>query len=255
MTAARADRGRAPRVAVIVDATGRETAEFGGLAGIDTVVMSVSDAERELPSDVEAVYLAGADQDCARRLQADLSAEWVIPCLTREEMTAVALAAQLLAMLARTGTEPANARVVIVESAAIPTLRPVLVAAGVGEITSWRARDAQTFPLRRVARGADAVIDPVGGSTPLLDAVPGHGRPALITVHDPAQVLLALPGLLWALWQVPAARPDAATFRACAHAVAACTALGHRLPDPADPELTRTVMRLAVRALATPEEF
>jgi hypothetical protein len=251
VTTARATRGHAPRVAVIAD---QDAAVPDGFAGLEVVVMSVVEAEREPPTGVEAVYLAGADQDRVRRLRADLSAEWVIPCLTREEMTTVALAGQLLALLAQTGTRPDVARVVIVEPTAIPTLRPVLVAAGIGEITSWPTADAQSFPLRRIARGADAVIDPLGGKTPLMEPTAGHSRPALITVTDPAQPLLALPGLLWALWQAPAARPDTGTFHACAHALAACTALGHRLPDPFDPELTPMVTRLAARTLAMHEE-
>ncbi|QUQ64240.1 hypothetical protein [Kutzneria sp. CA-103260] len=258
MTAARAERGPAPapapRVAVVVDAPDQDPAFTGGLAGLDVVVLSVAEAERQLPTDAEAVYLAGADQDCARRLQAGLSAEWAIPCLTREEMTAVALAGQLLALLIQTGTQPGAARVVIVEPTAIPSLRPVLVAAGLGEIISWHGADAQSFPLRRIARGADAVFDPFGGSSFLLEPNAGRGRPALITVDDPAQPLLALPGLLWALWQTPAARPDARTFHACAHALAVCTALGRRLPDPFDPDLTPMVIRLAAHALATHEE-
>ena len=64
----------------------------------------------------------------------------------------------------------------------------------------------------------------------------------------------ALPGLLWALWQTPAARPDAGTFHVCAAALAACAPVGRRLPDPSDPELTPMVTRLAARALTAHEE-
>ncbi|EWM19211.1 hypothetical protein [Kutzneria sp. 744] len=258
MTIARSDHGAAaaplPRVAVLGDTGDDDIALPLPIPGLDAVVLPSAGVQQTLPTDVDAVYLAGLDQAKARLLQADLSTAWGIPCLTREELTAVALAAELFASLTQARKQPGVARVVIVESTAIPTLCPLLVAAGVGEIASWHPADALGFPLHRIAQRADAVLDPVGGGVPVVEPGTDLGGPILIAADDPVHPLLALPGLLGALLQAPSAQPDIDVLLACAQALAACTANGQRLPDPLDPELTPMVTRLAARALVTHEE-
>ncbi|MFI9387733.1 hypothetical protein [Kutzneria sp. NPDC052558] len=224
------------------------------IPGLDAVVLPAVDSRQAPPGDVDAVYLAGLDTAAARLRQADLSAAWGIPCVTREELTAVALAASLFAALRQARKQPGAARVVIAESTAIPTLCPLLVAAGVGEIASWHPADAVTFPLSRIAQRADAVLDPVGGGVPVVDPRIELRGPVLIAADDPEHPLLALPGLVRALLQVPGAQPGIEVLLACVRALTACTAFGRRLPDRSDPELTPTVARLAARALAVPEE-
>jgi malate dehydrogenase (oxaloacetate-decarboxylating) len=200
-------------------------------------------------SDADAIYLYGLDHVRARRLKAEFLATTDVPCLTREEMTAVGLAGQLLVLLDRIGRPLGSARVVIVESTAIPTLCPLLLAVGVGDIVSWEPTDALSYPLRRITYRSDAVIDPLGGGVPVVLASTDEGQPPLIAADDPEGPLLALPGLTRALLANPGARPDFDVLRACALALAACTAPGRWLPDRDDPELTPTVQAVAARAM------
>lgn len=236
---------RRPRLAVIGDADSVRATEIPGL----TVVSSTAEL-LSAPRDVDAVYLGGVDQLAARRAKAAFTETSDIPCLTREEMTAVGLTARLLVLLARTGREPASARVVIVESTAIPTLCPLLLAVGVGDIVSWEPTDALSYPLRRITYRSDAVIDPLGGGVPVVLPSDEEGQPPLIAADDPAYPVLALPGLVRALLDRPGARADFDVLRACVRALVARTGNGRWLPDQSDPELTPTVSAMAGRALA-----
>jgi malate dehydrogenase (oxaloacetate-decarboxylating) len=226
--------GRTPRVAVIGDA---DTDLPDEIRGLEIVPLS---------GPVDAVYLGGVNQARTHELKADFTG---VPCLTREEMTAVGLTGRLLVLLSRTGRTPASARVVIVESTAIPTLCTLLLATGVGDIVSWEPTDALSYPLRQITYRSDAVIDPLGGGVPVVLPSTEAGQPPLIAADDPAYPLLALPGLVRALLRHPGARPDFDVLRACAFALAAHTPPHRWLPDPDDPELTATVFTLASRAL------
>ena len=234
---------RLPRLAVIGDTDADRPDEIPGVEVVPASAALLSD-----PHGVDAVYLDGLDQVRARRLKAEFTA--VIPCLTSEEMTAVGIAGRLLVLLARTGRRPASARVVIVESTAIPTLCPLLLAIGVGDIVSWEPTDALSYPLRRITYRSDAVIDPLGGGVPVVLPSTEEGQPPLIAADDPAYPLLALPGLVQALLGKPGARPDFDVLRACAQALAACTGRNRWLPAQEDPELTPAVFTMAGRALA-----
>jgi len=81
------------------------------------------------------------------------------PAEPDEAFTAVAVTASLLTSLSRRELSPRNSRVVIIGSATVPVLRPLLMATGLAEIISWDRHDAGTFPLHWVLRNADAVID------------------------------------------------------------------------------------------------
>ncbi|HTI26104.1 MAG TPA: hypothetical protein VL652_34265 [Kutzneria sp.] len=223
-----------PRVAVLGDADTEPPAEIPGVEIVP------------LAGPVDAVYLSGVDQARARDLRAEFTD---VPCLTREEMTAVGLTGRLLVLLSRTGRTPASARVVIVESTAIPTLCALLLATGIGDIVSWEPTDALSYPLRQITYRSDAVIDPLGGGVPVVLPSTEAGQPPLIAADDPSYPLLALPGLVRALLAHPGSRPDLDVLRACAFAVAAHTPAHRWLPDPDDPELTRTVFAMASRAL------
>ena len=239
--------GRPPRLAVIGDA---DSDLPGEIPDLEIVTASADLLSTPRPLGVDAVYLCGVDQIRARRLKAEFLATAEVPCLTREEMTAVGLASRVLVLLARTGRSPATARVVIVESTAIPTMCPLLLAIGVGDIVSWEPTDALSYPLRRITHRSDAVIDPLGGGVPVVLPTTEEGQPPLIAADDPAHPLLALPGLVRALHDKPATRADLDTLRACAYALAACTGSAGWLPDPDNPALTPTVFATASRALA-----
>ncbi|MFC0541884.1 hypothetical protein [Kutzneria chonburiensis] len=223
-----------PRVAIIGDA---DTELPEKIPGLDIV---------PLTSHYDAIYLGGVDQAHARRRKAEFTD---VPCLTREEMTAVGLTGRLLVLLSRTGRTPASARVVIVESTAIPTLCTLLLAAGIGDIVSWEPTDALSYPLRQITYHSDAVIDPLGGGVPVVLPSTETGQPPLIAADDPAYPLLALPGLVRALLAHPGARPEFDVLRACAFALAAHTPAHRWLPDQDDPELCDTVFTMASRAI------
>jgi hypothetical protein len=235
------------RLVVIGDADSDLPDEIPGLEIVPGAAALLSTPR---PLGADAVYLCGADQIRARRLKKEFLVTADIPCLTREEMTAVGLAARVLVLLARTGRPPGSARVVIVESTAIPTMCPLLLAIGVGDIVSWEPTDALSYPLRRITRCSDAVIDPLGGGVPVVLPTTDDDQPPLIAADDPAYPLLALPGLVQALHDKPGARSDFDTLRACAYALAARTASARWLPDQGDPDLTPTVFAVASRALA-----
>ncbi len=76
--------------------------------------------------------------------------------------TAIAVTASLLTALARADRAPALSRVVITEAHTVPLLRPLLIAAGIGEFDSWNAAVVVGIGLDRIAHGADAVIDMIG---------------------------------------------------------------------------------------------
>jgi malate dehydrogenase (oxaloacetate-decarboxylating) len=231
---------RVPRLAVIGDDA---PAEIAGLEIVPSTTALLSE-----PRGVDAVYLCGMDQAAARRAKAAFTAG--IPCLTREELTAVGLAGRLLVLLARSGRPPLSARVVVVESTAIPTLCPLLLAIGVGDIVSWEPTDALSYSLRSITYRSDAVIDPWGGGVPLVLPSDEPGQPPLIAADDPAYPVLALPGLVRALLDRPGARADFDVLRACVRALVARTGNGRWLPDQSDPELTPTVSAMAGCALA-----
>jgi malate dehydrogenase (oxaloacetate-decarboxylating) len=237
--------GRPPRLAVIGDTDTDRPPDLPGLRVVPATAALLSH-----PVDVDAVYLGGVDQVRARRLKADFTARSRLPCLTREEMTAVGLAGRLSVLLARNGRPLATARVVIVESTAIPTLCPLLLALGIGDIVSWEPTDALSYPLRRITYRSDAVIDPLGGGVPVVLPSTDEGQPPLVAADDPAYPLLALPGLVRALLAKPGARADFDVLKACAHALAARTGEGRWSPDQGDPELTPLVLAMASRVLS-----
>jgi len=233
-------RVKLPRLAVIGD---DGPAEIAGLEVVPSTAALLSE-----PRGVDAVYLCGMDQAAARRAKAAFTAD--IPCLTREELTAVGLAGRLLVLLARIGRPPMSARVVVVESTAIPTLCPLLLAIRVGDIVSWEPTDALSYSLRRITYRSDAVIDPWGGGVPVVLPSDEPGQPPLIAADDPVYPLLALPGLVQALHRNSVTGADFDVLRACAYALVACTGAHRWLPDRDDPELTPTVFALADRAIA-----
>ncbi len=117
--------------------------------------------------------------------------------VTDRAMTAAAAAtAALLTTLRRRGLSPGRSRVVIAGATTMPVLRPLLLAAGFGCVTSWDRRDAVTFPLRWITRNAEAVVDLLGCTQELAEAASDHPELIIITPDETSWTLLALPGLL-----------------------------------------------------------
>lgn len=169
-----------------------------------------------------------------------------IPVVTGEDTTAIALAAALTTTLARAGRRPRSGHVVIAGADVLPLLFPLVMLGGIGQVTKWNLTDAPTFPLRRVAAEADAIIDLIAATD--LDAGFDAG-PAVITPDRERDTLLALPGLVRAVAQTPHARLDIEVHRACVLALVMATPPTDLLPHGPDRELTDRVATAAVTAL------
>ena len=148
--------------------------------------------------------------------------------LTDQDTTAIAVTASLLTALARADRAPTRSRVVITGAHTVPLLRPLLIAAGIGEIDSWNDSDAAGCGLTRFAYGADAVIDLIG-RTPHLPVF-GHIQPIVISPDTHSYGHLAVPGLLTAILRHPERTVD--LYYRCALALVAATPPHRLLPDP-----------------------
>lgn len=213
-------------------------------AGLPTRVIASDYGLHSLPSGTSAVLLVRATPEREQKARDAITG---VPVLTDQDTTAIALAAALLTTLARAGRTPETSRVVIAGANTMPLLNPVLLTAGIRDITTWNPADALAFPLRRIAADADAVINLVGGGGRF--AWPRHAAPAVI-VPDPARdPTLALPGLLHALTRHPHARLTPDVQHACAVALSTATPPGEQLPRRPDDTLTRQVADFATDAL------
>ncbi|TCO61939.1 hypothetical protein [Actinocrispum wychmicini] len=198
-------------------------------------------ALRGLPPAVGVAFLphVTADRAHVARLAAGET-----PVVTDHDTTAIALTAMVLTTLTRAGRSTGSGRVVIAGADTMPLLSPLLVAAEVGDITTWKRADAVAFPLHRIATGADVVIDLHGS----LTAVNPTATPVVITRQDSRMPLLVLPGLLRAITQVRHARLDVDVYHACALALVMATPPELQLPDGPDRALARRVADAAIRA-------
>lgn len=213
-------------------------------AGLPTRVIASDYGLHDLSPETAAVLLVRAAPERVQRARDTITG---VPLLTDQDTTAIALTAALLTTLIRAGRAPEASRVVIAGANTMPLLNPVLMTAGIRDITTWNPVDALAFPLRRIAADADAVINLVGGGGRF--AWPRHAAPAVI-VPDPARdPVLALPGLLLAFSRHPRARLTPDVQHACAVALSAATPPGEQLPRRAGETLTRQVADFALDAL------
>jgi malate dehydrogenase (oxaloacetate-decarboxylating) len=203
------------------------------LAGLSTRVISldpdgsqrIQEVLDHLPSEVGAVFLTHTESHRALEAQSAVSR----PVVTDQDTTAIALSVALLTTLGRRGRAPQASRVVIAGAQSMPILCPLLMVAGLGDITSWNPGDAVAFPLHRIAAGTDAVIDVVG-ATNLSGSSATAAEPAVITPDEAVHSLLALPGLLRVLTQIPNAQLDVEVYLTCALALVMATPPDEDLP-------------------------
>jgi len=214
------------------------------LTGLSTMVIPSDYGLRGLRLDVGAVFLARTAPDRVPRVRNSVTGP---PVITDQNTTAIALTAALLTTLSRAGRAPHASRVVIAGARTMPTLSQLMLTAGIGEVTTWNPADAFTFPLRRVAAGADAVINLVGGGGRF--AWPRHVVPAVIVPDPGRDPLLALPGLALALTRYPDARLTVEVQHACVLALSAATPPGEQLPRRPDHTLVEQITDAATRAL------
>lgn len=203
-----------------------------------------------LSADTGVIFLTHTDPARSRAAQRAVHEASARVVLTDADVTAITLTAALLTAVAHAGHTPATSRVVIAGSATLPELCPLLMAVGIGDISSWNASDAHTFPLHHLARHATAMIDLLGATAQPGGWVPGDHRSAVISPADPSYRLLPTPGLLAALVRHRDAMPDLDVFRACALALAAATPPGRLVPDIDDPHLAETIAAAVKLVLA-----
>ncbi len=214
------------------------------------VYVSAQDAEdlsaglRGLPPDIGVIVLIRTDP--AHYSARNGSAPgWGSqrPVVTDSAMAAATATAALLTTLNRRGLSPERSRVVIAGAATMPVLRPLLLAAGLGRVTSWDRRDAGTFPLRRITRNAEAVIDLLGCVRELAQAASDHPELIIITPDKTNWALLALPAVLHAVATAQDPSAGVERYHAGALTLAAATPPDRQLPDPMEPALPSAATR------------
>jgi malic enzyme len=167
---------------------------------------------------------------------------------------AVAIAAATVNALVNRGTNPPNARVVVVDPAAGGDLTGLLIASGVGDLTLFDPFAHRADALRDIADQADLIVDLTAFATPppgvpVLRARPDT-PPAFATTTTAPRPLHALPGLLTAA--TTTRRPITTHARVAAvHALIENTPRDALLPPTDQPGLTIAVAAAAARALDT----
>ncbi|MGW5055025.1 hypothetical protein [Actinokineospora sp. NPDC004072] len=190
----------------------------------------------------DAVFLPGGRPGDAERIRDLLG----VPVLSWRDTAATVLVAQVLTTLTRLGHPPRVARVVIAGAETMPVVEPLLLAAGVRDLTVWNSADAAAFPLRDIAADAHIVLD--------LDALwpwtgPADLDPVVITARGDHDPLITLPGLLRALAGTPGAQPHITVLHACVLALVMATGADHHLPRIPAGELADRTADAAAGAL------
>lgn len=203
-----------------------------------------------LPGDTGVIFLTHTDPTRARTVQQRMREAGGPPVLTDADTITVTLTAVLLTTITRIHCEPEASRVIIAGAASLPELAPLLIATGIGDISSWNAPDARAFPLRHLVQRATAVIDLLGTTMQPTGWIPGDRRSSVISPDDPSYRLLPAPGLCTALVHQPDATLDLDVFRACAMALVLATPSGCLVPDLDDPYLTKAIAYPVLRVLA-----
>jgi len=174
------------------------------------------------------VGLGASESAAVQRRVAEAAGPLVIAEI---DVVTAAQAAAVMAMLRSRGVQRQRARVAMAGAESAPLLGPILIACGIGELTSWHPRDAQDYPLNRLMEHNDIVICPKAAA-PMLVA----WDRTLTIPHDPFDFgALVLPGLLGALCGHGVTALDVLHLAAAAHAVALVTPTLRVLPELNDP--------------------
>ena len=180
-----------------------------------------------------------------------------IVVVTDDDLATVLLAAKTLTALARAGHPSAAGRVVLGGAGRLPNLCPLLMAAGIGDLTMWNQRNAAVTALPDVAYGAHVVIDLIAGwparhggrATPQTCSTEPTEPVVIKPDYDRSRHLL-LPGLVRALARNPTAEVKIDVLHACVLALVDATSPDRDLPDTGSLALTETVAAYAGRILS-----
>lgn len=117
------------------------------------------DTLAELPDRFGAAFLTRADPAVANTVAEVCAQREMRLVLTEQDAVAAALSAQVLAYLASIDRSQDDARIIVAGPNVLPSLSSLLITLGVFDLTAWRDDDAARFPLERIARDADVIID------------------------------------------------------------------------------------------------
>jgi hypothetical protein len=204
-----------------------------------------------LPSGMAVVFVLGlGHRECesVRRAVRDRGGPVV---LTELDVLTVAVAAAAITTLRHRGVPPRAGRVVVTGGSWAPLLAPVLIASGVGDVSSWHERDAEVFPLGRLMEHNDVLID-LAGCAP-EGAAPG--RTIAVPADGFAYGALVLPGLLSALCGHGARALTVEVLVACVRALALITPADRMLPSLDDRLLVSAVARHVSRTIGHAPPF
>lgn len=204
-----------------------------------------------LPTGVSAVFVVGLGHRESAAVAREVTERGGPVVLTELDVLTAAVAAATITTLRRRGVPPRAGRVVITGASWAPLLAPVLIASGVGDLSSWHERDAEAFPLRRLMDHNDVLIDltgcaPEGAAPGRTVAVPADGFP---------YGALVLPGLLAALCGHEVRTLTVEAVAACVRALALITPADQLLPSIDDRLLVSAIARHVSRALGHPVPY
>ncbi|AII10758.1 hypothetical protein [Rhodococcus opacus] len=204
-----------------------------------------------LPTGVSAVFVVGLGHRESASVAREVTERGGPVVLTELDVLTAAVAAATITTLRRRSVPPRAGRVVVTGASWAPLLAPVLIASGVGDLSSWYERDAEAFPLRRLMEHNDVLVD-LAGCAP-EGAAPGR------TVAVPADGFvygaLVLPGLLAALCGHGVRTLTVEVVAACVRALALITPADQVLPSAGDRLLVSAVARHVSRALGHPVPY
>lgn len=200
-----------------------------------------------LPLEVGAVFLTRTAPTRAGEAQRILAEMGGRPLLSSDDATAIAVTAAVLTYLTRLNRPLFSTRVVIAGAATMPVLCPMLLTAGIFDITLWNASDPG-LPLARVVRDADAVVNLLGTDPEVAHAALDRPDGSVIGIGK-REPLLALPGLFRAIAGAPGPLVEIQSFCAAARGLMHATPRRRLLPRGHSPELTYQVAHAVSRVL------
>ncbi len=133
----------------------------------------------------------------------------------------------------------------VTDTESAPRLGPILLAASGRSVTSWHERDAAAYPLCRVVRCDDVLIDLAGAAAPGVAPARTLTLPAALFDYG----ALVLPGLLSALCEHRETVLTLDVLASCARALALLTPADRVMPDMSQRLLIPAVARHVARTL------
>jgi hypothetical protein len=207
---------------------------------------TVADRIISYSSPSSAMFVVGlgpSDSATVQRRVADHGGPLVI---TELDVVTVALAAAATATLRGRGSAARPGQIVITDTESAPQLGPILRATSGRSVASWHERDAAAYPLCRVVRRDDVLIDLAGAAAP--GVAPGRTLTLPAALFDYGA--LVLPGLLSVLCERREAALTLDVLASCARALALLTPAGRVLPELSQRLLIPAVARHVARTLS-----